>query len=170
VLGNEHRIRFRPIATRPSADENRGVCDKILPVIDELSRDEIDAFLAEEVVGRVGCQGDGQVYVVPVYFAYDGADIYVQTLEGRKIEMMRAQPEVCFEVDRYEPESGSWRSVIAYGRYEELDAEGAGRALELLRERFTSTGRKRRPRDPGDRRPVAFAIRLDRITGRGVRR
>jgi nitroimidazol reductase NimA-like FMN-containing flavoprotein (pyridoxamine 5'-phosphate oxidase superfamily) len=139
-------------------------------VIGELNRNDIDAFLAEEVVGRVGCQADGEVYVVPVYFAYDGADVYVQTLEGRKIEMMRAQPEVCFEVDRYEPESGSWRSVIAYGRYEELDAEGSARALELLRKRFASSGRERRQRDPGNRRPVAFAIRLDRLTGRAVQR
>ena len=139
-------------------------------MIEELTAEEVDAFLREEVVGRIGCHGGGETYVVPVYFAYDGTGVYVHTLEGRKVEMMRASPRVCFEVDRYEPETGSWRSVIAYGRYEELDAQGAARGLELLRERFASTGRRHRASETGGRRPVAFAIRIERATGRAVRR
>jgi nitroimidazol reductase NimA-like FMN-containing flavoprotein (pyridoxamine 5'-phosphate oxidase superfamily) len=145
---------------------------KDLPVIDELTPADIDAFLREEVVGRIGCHADGVTYVVPIYFAYDGDAFYVQSIEGRKVEMMRAAPEVCFEVDRYEPESGSWRSVIAYGRYEELDEEGAQRALSLLVEKFAERGGTRGSRRPeaSGRRPVAFAIRIERMTGRAVRR
>ena len=142
------------------------------PVIEELTPVEVDDFLREEVVGRIGCHADGVTYVVPIYFTYDGEAFYVQSIEGRKIEMMRAAPEVCFEVDRYEPDSGSWRSVIAHGRYEELDAEGAQRALTLLVERFAGIGRTRDARrpEPGGRRPVAFAIRIERMTGRAVSR
>ena len=139
-------------------------------MIEELSRAEIDELLAEEVVGRVGCHAGGAIYVVPVFFAYDGESIYVQTLEGRKVEMMRAAPEVCFEVDRYERDTGSWRSVVADGRYEELDAAGGEHARALLRERFAATGRRRERTDAGGREPVAFAIRLERVTGRAVRR
>lgn len=140
-------------------------------MIEELTPDEVDAFLREEVVGRVGCHSDGRTYVVPVFFAYDGAAFFVQTLEGLKVDLMRANPEVCFEVDRYEPDTGSWRSAIAEGRYEELDASGAEHALALLRERFAATGRRRRQRTPtAARRPVAFAIRIERLTGRTVRR
>lgn len=141
-------------------------------MIEELTPAEIDAFLREEVVGRIGCHADGVTYVVPIYFAYDGEAFYVQSIEGRKIEMMRVAPRVCFEVDRYEPDSGSWRSVIADGRYEELDEEGAQRALALLVEKFTEGGPKRESRRPdaGGRRPVAFAIRIERLTGRAVRR
>ena len=138
-------------------------------MIEELSPAEIDAFLEEEVVGRIGCHADGLTYVVPVYFAYDGEAFLVQSIEGQKIEMMRAAPDICFEVDRYEPETGSWRSVIAYGTYEELDDEGAQQVIGLLRERLAA-GRKRRPPEPGARRPVAFAIRIERLTGRAVRR
>jgi nitroimidazol reductase NimA-like FMN-containing flavoprotein (pyridoxamine 5'-phosphate oxidase superfamily) len=141
-------------------------------MIEELTPAEIDEFLREEVVGRIGCHANGLTYVVPVYFAYDGVAVFVQSIEGRKIEMMRAAPEVCFEVDHYEPESGSWQSVIAYGRYEELDEEGAQRVLELLVERFAAGGRTRESRRPqaGGRRTVAFAIRIDSVTGRTVRR
>jgi uncharacterized protein len=139
-------------------------------VIRELSPAEIGAFLREEVVGRIGCHDDGLTYVVPVYFAFDDNAFLVQSIEGQKIQMLRAAPEVCFEVDRYEPDTGSWRSVIAYGRYEELDEEGAQRVRELLRERLGATGRERRPPGPGGRKPVAFAIRVDRVTGRAVDR
>jgi uncharacterized protein len=139
-------------------------------MIEELSRAEIDALLAEEVVGRIGCHADGQTFVVPVFFAYDGDSILVQTLEGRKVEMMRAAPEVCFEADRYEAETGSWRSVVADGRYEELDEAGGEQARALLRERFAKTGRTRERSDTGGRKPVAFAIRIERISGRAVRR
>jgi nitroimidazol reductase NimA-like FMN-containing flavoprotein (pyridoxamine 5'-phosphate oxidase superfamily) len=141
-----------------------------LAVIEELTRAEIDALLAEEVVGRVGCHADGATYVVPVFFAYERDSILVQTLEGRKIEMMRASPAVCFEVDRYERDTGSWRSVIADGRYEELDDAGAEHARALLRERLSATGRRREGRDGGGRAAVAFAIRIERVTGRAVRR
>lgn len=140
-------------------------------MIEELSRAEIDELLAEEVVGRVGCHADGSTYVVPVFFAYDGESIFVQTLEGRKVEMMRSSPAVCFEVDRYELDTGSWRSVVADGRYEELDEAGAEHARALLRERLAATaGRRRERSDTGGRRPVAFAIRLEQVSGRAVRR
>jgi nitroimidazol reductase NimA-like FMN-containing flavoprotein (pyridoxamine 5'-phosphate oxidase superfamily) len=136
-------------------------------VIEELDRAQIDDLLGAQVVGRIGCHADGVTYVVPVIYAYDGEAFYVYTVEGRKVRMMRANPEICFEVDEYE--SGSWRSAIVQGRYEELDEAGAGRALSLLGERFASGGSDvRRPRAEGT--PVAFRIVVGEVTGRAVRR
>jgi len=135
--------------------------------MEELSRPEIDAFLHQEFVGRLGCHAEGQTYVVPVIYAYDGASLYVYSVEGRKLAMMRANPEVCFEVDRYEG-PGRWRSVIAWGRFEELSGADAERARTLLAARFPSLGAgpsHERPR--GDGRPaVAFRIRVREATGR----
>ena len=135
-------------------------------MIAELDRAEIDDLLHAQIVGRIGCHADGQTYVVPVIYAYDGEAFYVYTFEGRKVRMMRASPHVCFEVDEYE--RGSWRSAIAQGRYEELDADGAERALTLLAARFASRGAGSRPRTEGT--PVAFRIVIDEITGRAVTR
>jgi nitroimidazol reductase NimA-like FMN-containing flavoprotein (pyridoxamine 5'-phosphate oxidase superfamily) len=138
-------------------------------VIEPLSRAEIDALLHQEIVGRVGCHLEGRTYVVPVIYAWDGDCVYVQSIEGRKIEMMRANPRVCFEVDEYRA-GGSWQSVIVEGTYEELDAEGAARALALLVERFAPGGSRQRSRDdslPG-RKPVAFRIRPEELSGRRV--
>ena len=135
-------------------------------MIAELDRAEIDDLLHAQVVGRIGCHADGETYVVPVIYAYDGEAFYVYTVEGRKVRKMRASPQICFEVDEYE--RGSWRSAIAQGRYEELDADGAERALALLAARFASRWTGSRPRAEGT--PVAFRIVIDEITGRAVRR
>lgn len=141
-------------------------------VIEELGRDEIDELLATQVVGRIGCHADGLTYVVPVIHAYDGESIYVATVEGRKVEMMRRNPSVCFEVDEYDG-AGSWRSVIVQGVYEELAGAGAKRALALLVERFArlgGEGRARRRAAPGARATVCFRIGIAEATGRAVRR
>jgi nitroimidazol reductase NimA-like FMN-containing flavoprotein (pyridoxamine 5'-phosphate oxidase superfamily) len=137
-------------------------------VIEELNDQEIDAFLRRQVVGRVGCHADGETYVVPVLYVWDGKYVYVQSIEGRKIRMMRANPRVVFEVDEYQPEGGSWRSVIVEGVYEELEGTGAEAALALLVQRFA--GRRRRSSAQTGRTPVAFRIRCTRATGRRVSR
>jgi uncharacterized protein len=132
--------------------------------VDELTRTEIDELLGGEIIGRIGCLAGREVYVVPVIYAYDGEAVYVYSIAGRKIEAMRDNPEVCFEVDRYDG-PGDWRSAILWGRYEELGEEGAARARELLRGRFTGGGRGPRPTGDGST-PVAFRIVIERATGR----
>jgi len=45
--------------------------------------------------------------------------------------MMRSNPDVCFQVDQI-ISSSEWRSVVAWGTYEELAGEDAEQALEQL--------------------------------------
>lgn len=138
-------------------------------MIRELSRDEIDELLRAQVVGRIGCHEGGRTYVVPVIYAYDGAALYVASLEGQKVRMMRANPEVCFEVDEYE--DGAWRSAIAQGVYEELSGAEAEAALALLAARFGRGGPGRMRRHTGgEGATVCFRIRVRELTGRAARR
>lgn len=136
-------------------------------MIAELSRTEIDELLREQVVGRIGCHAGGLTYVVPVIYAYDGDSLYVASVAGQKIRMMRENPEVCFEVDEYE--AGSWRSAIVQGVYEELSTSEAERALALLAERFGRSGESRRHGGAGSS-TVCFRIRVREVTGRAVER
>lgn len=137
--------------------------------MEQLDDVEIEAFLREQVVGRIGCHAFGATYVVPVIYAWRDGYVYVQSIEGRKIEMMRANPEVCFEIDEYV--AGSWRSVIVDGTFEELPGEQAEQALAVLRERFArgGDGSSRREPTPGVV-PVAFRIRCRNATGRRITR
>ena len=138
-------------------------------MMEELGRDEIDAILDANVVGRIGCHADGCTYVVPIIYAREGESVYVATVEGRKVRMMRANPEVCFEVDEY-PGTGGWRSVIADGTYVEQDEDGSRHALALLARRFgREPGTGRRPAS-GARATICFRIDLSGPTGRAARR
>jgi nitroimidazol reductase NimA-like FMN-containing flavoprotein (pyridoxamine 5'-phosphate oxidase superfamily) len=132
-----------------------------------MSPGEIDEFLRAQKVGRVGCHVDGETYVVPVIYGWDDDFIYVYTTEGKKIDMMRANHRVCFEVDEY-LSNGDWHSVVIQGVFEELRDDDAARALRIIAERVASNREtSSRPRGEG-RAPVAFRIRASDVTGRKV--
>ena len=134
----------------------------------ETSREEIDTFLQEQTVGRVGYRWAGVTHIVPLIYAYKGDAIYVLTIEGQKIRAMRDDPLVCFEVDDYDSASGGWRSVVLHGRFEELGGADKLDALALLKARH---GLRRQSADsprllPQSQSTVAFRIRIDSATGR----
>ena len=137
----------------------------------ELARDEIDEFLRGQRIARLGCHADGAIYIVPLVYAYEDGAVVAVTTEGRKTAMLRANPRVCVEVDEYDADGkGSWRSVIAYGSYEELAGEAVEPALALLRERFARTsGRTAEPRPLGPG-VVVLRITLEEFSGRTVER
>ncbi len=101
-----------------------------------LNREQIDHVLRSEVVGRIGCHGDGRTYIVPITYAYDGGHIYSHSGAGLKVRMMRENPHICFEVDHMD-DPANWQSVISWGVFEELHGEEAAKALQLLIDRFT---------------------------------
>ena len=105
---------------------------------DLLTDADVEKVLEEERIGRIGCSLDGEAYVVPMTYAYEGGSIYCHSLDGKKIAMMRANPRVCFEVDRTHG-LRDWESVIAHGTYEELSGEDAERAMLALIARFQPT-------------------------------
>lgn len=137
--------------------------------MNELSRDEIEGFLDDQTVGRVGCHHAGVTYVVPVIYARRVDALYVLTTEGQKIQMMRNNPAVCFEVDEYDGKTGNWRSVIVQGSYEELDEDGKAVAVSVLSKRFGPRRAPERARMPVGP-TVAFCIHIQSATGRFVRR
>src|SRR5579864_5595973 len=106
-------------------------------MLGELTRAEIEEVLTRGALGRIGCHAEGRTYVVPISYAYDGENVYAHSRDGLKIRTMRANPNICFEVDQVE-DFGHWRSVIAWGRYEELIGASEERALKFLHSRFGS--------------------------------
>jgi uncharacterized protein len=137
---------------------------------------QIDNLISKQVIGRLGCHADGEIYVVPIGYVYDGEYIYGHTYEGRKIQMMRKNPEICFEVDDL-ADLGNWKSVIAWGHFEEItDHDQRKKALQLILEKihplvisetillspdwpFVTTELERI-------KGIVYRIRLDKKTGR----
>ncbi len=93
-----------------------------------LPSEGIEELLRTAIVGRIACcghgaVGDGRPYLVPLAYGYDGQSIYAHSGPGRKLDLMRAEPRVTFEVDEAQA-SDRWRSVIAEGTFEEIDDPG----------------------------------------------
>lgn len=109
---------------------------KLATMISNLSDNEIEEVLRKQVVGRIGCHAGSETYIVPISYAYDGEYVYARTREGKKIDMMRANPDICFEVDEMK-DMANWRSVIAQGYFEELKETGPrAKALQTLADRI----------------------------------
>lgn len=107
--------------------------------IHEMTDAECRKALERTHVGRLACARDNQPYVVPVHFAFDDGHIYGFTTLGQKIEWLRSNPLVCFEIDEVVSDQ-QWISIIVFGRYEELPDNPKyeavrKRALAFLQER-----------------------------------
>lgn len=103
----------------------------------ELNDIQIENLLKEELIGRIGCHSAETMYVVPVNYIYDGTNIYCHSAKGMKIDMMRENPQVCFEVDKIK-DITNWESVIAWGRFEEItDIDEKQQVLQKLVDRIT---------------------------------
>lgn len=143
-----------------------------------LNKKQIDNVLYSQVVGRLGCYSD-RVYVVPITYAYDGQYLYVHTIEGLKIHMMRKNPNVCIEVEQMENFS-HWQSVILWGTYEELNGNEEEDALQIIINRThpLMTSETSRPihgldRSSGihtDKKTITFRIKVEEATGRYEKR
>lgn len=137
-----------------------------------LDQKQIDRVLSSGTVGRIGVHGDGRTYVVPVTYVFDGDSVYCHSAMGLKIRMMRGDPEVCFEVEEID-DMANWRSVIAWGRYEELKGDLAAAAMNLLVSRLspltaseTAGPAGRTAGRAGNGEEISFRIRLADRTGR----
>lgn len=142
----------------------------------KLNREQIDAVLRKQVVGRIGCHADGLTYVVPIGYAYDQNVIYGHTGEGLKIDIMRKNPKVCFQVDNIVNIS-NWQSVVVQGAFEEVrDPIERNTALQELlgRDLRMITTQKLElspdwpfPPDDLDRiEGIVYRIRIHEISGR----
>lgn len=147
-------------------------------MIGRLTEQEINEVLAENVIGRLGCSSGNKTYVVPVSYIYDGESIIAHSLAGMKINMMRENPKVCFEVDEIRSFT-HWKSVICWGEYQELTNElESYAAMKLFVDRMMHlkisetatlpelTTERVHPRSPGIIKPVIYKIHVTEKTGR----
>lgn len=122
-------------------------------------------LLHEETLGRLGCIASGWPYVVPVNYFFDGKDIFVHTLPGKKIDALRANPRVCMQVDAIK-DSYNWRSVIAYGTFEEVsDEETRENVLTKLYRHLPHMTPVESRLVNGMKETIVFRIKVEEVTG-----
>jgi hypothetical protein len=149
-------------------------------MLGHLDNKQVEYLLNSQFIGRVGCHNDGVTYVVPITYAYDGTYIYGHSAKGMKINMMRKNPEVCFEVESVS-NMANWQSVIAWGKFEEITAEAERqqamqKLINHLRPQMTSEtaqpthGINTHAQDTGHQQAILFRIKLNNKTGRFEKR
>jgi uncharacterized protein len=113
-------------------------------------REAIDTIIRRSSVCRLGLCDDGQPYIVPLSFGYDGVFLYVHAaLEGRKVDILQRNNRICFEFDRLEEVTSAdqacnwsmrYESVIGFGVAEMLeDVDAKMAALNCIMRQYSDT-------------------------------
>jgi nitroimidazol reductase NimA-like FMN-containing flavoprotein (pyridoxamine 5'-phosphate oxidase superfamily) len=142
-----------------------------------LTQQQSEYILQCNTVGRIGCYANNKVLIIPITYVFSQKCIYGHSWEGTKISMMRKNPQVCFQVDSID-NLANWRSVIAWGKFEELKTEVAqNKVIRLFHERLAplmlgeTVNVAREFADPPHivqkkRKPILYRIGLTEVTGR----
>jgi nitroimidazol reductase NimA-like FMN-containing flavoprotein (pyridoxamine 5'-phosphate oxidase superfamily) len=139
------------------------------------SRAEIDAVIRSCQVCRLGLCDDGQPYIVPMSFGYDGESLYFHCAnEGRKLDILRRNPRVCVELDvvtrMLEADNAcgwdmAYRSVMGTGTVEFLDdPKDKLVGLKCLIAQYSD--RDLPFSEKGVERVCVFRVRLESVTGK----
>ncbi|MEO9209573.1 MAG: pyridoxamine 5'-phosphate oxidase family protein [Ginsengibacter sp.] len=145
-------------------------------MFDVLNKEQIKEVITNNFIGHLGCHADGKSYIVPISYAFDGIHIYARTFEGRKVDMIRKNPQVCFQIDSMVA-MNDWQSVIIWGKVEELiEKTEREKGLDILLSRtlpnVSSDTVKFSPEWPfptsdlSKIEGIIFRISIDEITGR----
>jgi hypothetical protein len=155
------------------------------PPITALRRDDreitdktaIEAILHRAGVGRLGLAVDKLPYVVPLNYVYNHGAIYFHcAAEGRKINMLRANPQVCFEVDedygivrsnKPSPHSTHYASVIVFGQAQIMDdVQRKFDALQALLDKYAPGRHYRQMRLNEAKTVTVVEIVIEGMTGK----
>lgn len=144
----------------------------------ELNEQQINNILTSQLIGRLACSDGKYPYIVPVTFSYDGNYIYAQSIEGKKLDVLRKNPNVCFEVD-IANDISNWQSAVVYGQFEELEKEAAEEARTILFDKamplMTKSMIHQHEHDEGQGhelpdknrvKPIMFRIKINEKSGR----
>ena len=100
----------------------------------EMRDGEIHELLKRVGYGHLACSRYDQPYVVPIYYVFDGTDIFIYTPAGLKSEVIKSNPKICLQVEELLPDEGAWRSAVVIGEaYEIVDRVEREKAVELVR-------------------------------------
>lgn len=101
-------------------------------MMQELDTERTREVLSQNHLCHLGMARDGHAYVLPIFYAYDGVDIFFHSHPGLKEEFLRGTKESCLVVTRVLDED-SWESVQVFGRLEKVTvADEIQRGMEAL--------------------------------------
>jgi uncharacterized protein len=138
-------------------------------------KSQMDAILRKARIVRLGLCRDNVPYIVPMVLGYEEGRIYTHAAkEGAKLDIIRANPRVCFEVDidhefvitERSCECGvKYRSVIGFGKATIVDdLADAKHGLEVIMRHFTGKTFEHNDRQAGS--VAVIRIDIESMTGK----
>ena len=135
----------------------------------------IEAIIKKAIVCRIGMVDQNRPYVVPLCFGYNNKVLYFHgALRGRKIDVLKNNPNVCFEFDAVaetiqSKEACDWgmkyQSVIGFGKVVFIeDAERKREALSTIMAQYSD--REFQFPDNIIKTTVVFKVEIDSMTGK----
>ena len=136
----------------------------------------IESIIKRSTVCRIGLSGDNVPYVVPLNFGYKDNTLYFHSAkEGRKIDMIRKNKNVCFEIDidteLLEGESPckwstKYYSIIGFGEaFLVEDLEEKREALDIIMEHYSGKSSFEYPEKPMDTVAI-IKVKIESMTGK----
>lgn len=142
------------------------------------NQEEAEEILSNALVGRLGTCLNNIPYITPVNFVYYKNKIYFHSaLEGRKIENINSNPNVCFEIDkvisiipgRQRPcaSTTEYKSIIIFGDIQIVtDVEEKTFALNKLIEKYAPQSPKLPSSSGAIARTNVFVISIKEMTAK----
>jgi nitroimidazol reductase NimA-like FMN-containing flavoprotein (pyridoxamine 5'-phosphate oxidase superfamily) len=138
----------------------------------ELSREEVEAVLQRNKVGRLAFSLHDRVDIQPIHYVYDHGWLYGRTSEGEKLSTLQHNQWVAFEVDEVN-DTFDWVSVVIHGSFWIMHPKGSPRAEELWKKASELVSRivpgSLTETDPVGFRHTLFRIALSDFRGREAR-
>jgi uncharacterized protein len=136
----------------------------------------LETILKQALVCRIGLSDADMPYIVPVCFGYADDCIYIHSSPfGRKMEILKNNNVVCFEVDmNIEPVKGEtackWSiryvSIIGYGKaYIVQDHDEKRKGLDVLMKQYSDLS-DHSYREEIMKRTAVIKIEIESMTGK----
>lgn len=138
--------------------------------MEELTADECRALLEASSVAHLGVVEESRPYVSPVSYVVVDDKVCLRTGPGRRMDAIRANPQVCLEVSRFDDDTGDWESVIVWGEAFEIDdPQLAERVLSDLVHKYSDAIGSPLSRGGGPPLPdpaILVGVPIETMTGR----
>lgn len=143
-----------------------------------MTADESIRLLAENYIGRLGYIWKERAEIIPITYFYEAEHntLLSYSGQGSKIDAMRKNPLITFQVDEIHSLE-KWKSILLFGKFEELTGIDAKYRLRLFSEGVKKTIKNNGKSSPGfindfssktsnSDTPIVYRIYIQEIVGR----
>lgn len=139
--------------------------------IKNLDSSECYQILERGRIAHLACHVQDEIHLVPITYSFVDGYLYSHSKLGKKIEIMRKNPRVCLQVEEIQ-DFFKWKSIIAWGLFEELKGDTATTAMRSLIKKITE-GESGKLRSDLEldltamlESAIIYRIKVEKITGR----